>query len=169
MAEGKVVAESKITVAEAVAEILALVERLKLAFPGKTFTLDGRLLGDLGEVLVAGEYDVELFDKVKKIHDGKCSDGRLVQIKATMKDALTYPAKHDPDYYIGIRISETGTFDVVYNGPSAPIREAIKERAVPPNNLFSVKISRLKALSAKVAEKDRIPKRGAAKAIVPLG
>ena len=60
-----------------------------------------QLVGDLGEVLVETKYDLELFNKIEPHHDGKTPDGRLVQIKATMKDSLTFPVGHTPDYYLG--------------------------------------------------------------------
>lgn len=40
-----------ITIPEAVKQLLGIVQRLHAAFPHKAFTLDGRLVGDLGEVL----------------------------------------------------------------------------------------------------------------------
>jgi hypothetical protein len=91
----------KITIPDAVKQMLAIVKQLCAAFPKKKFTLDGRLVGDIGEVLVEDAYDLKLFGDVKRHHDAECSDGRLVQIKATMKDSLTFPADHVPTYYLG--------------------------------------------------------------------
>lgn len=39
--------------------MLAVVKRLCEAYPQKKFTLDGRLVGDLGEVLVEDIYDIK--------------------------------------------------------------------------------------------------------------
>ena len=91
-----------ISIPEAVEQMLAIVERLCVAYPKKRFTLDGRLVGDIGEVLVEAAYDLTLFEDIKKHHDAECSDGRLVQIKATMKESLTFPADHIPNDYLGI-------------------------------------------------------------------
>ena len=87
-----------ITIREAVEQILAIVAQLPKAYPKKKFTLDGRLVGDIGEILVETTYDVELFEDLQRHHHGTTSDGRLVQIKATMKDSLTFPADHIPNY-----------------------------------------------------------------------
>ena len=95
------------------------------------------MVGDLGETLVATEYDVELFEGVTPHHDGQTSDGRKVQIKSTMKDSLTIPADHQPDYYLGIRILVDGTIEEVFNGPGSIVREAVRNRKHPKNNQHS--------------------------------
>ena len=52
-----------ITVPDAIKQLLQIVEQLQIAHPKKKFTLDGRLVGDLGETLVEGAYDVDIFAK----------------------------------------------------------------------------------------------------------
>ena len=148
-----------ISIPEAVEQMLAIVERLCVAYPKKRFTLDGRLVGDIGEVLVEAAYDLTLFEDIKKHHDAECSDGRLVQIKATMKESLTFPADHIPNYYLGIQILADGTFVEVFNGPGAIAWEAVKKRATPKTNLHSVSITVLQNLQSKVQTGDRIPHR----------
>jgi len=146
-----------ITIPEAVKQMLNIVERLCLAYPKKKFTLDGRLVGDIGEVLVEDAYDLKLYEDVKKHHDAECSDGRLVQIKATMKKNLTFPADHMPNYYLGVQLRADGTFIEVFNGPGAIAWEAVKNRSKPKTNLHSISISALKKLNARVRPEDRIP------------
>lgn len=148
-----------ITIPDAVRQMLLIVEKLCAAYPKKKFTLDGRLVGDIGEVLVEDAYDLDLFADMKKHHDGECSDGRLVQIKATMKKSLTFPAGHIPNYYLGVQIHSDGTFTEIFNGPGAIAWKAVKGRAAPKNNLFSVQITTLKRLQTEVAEADKIPLR----------
>jgi len=151
----------KITVPEAVAEMLAIVKRLCEAYPHKKFTLDGRLVGDIGEVLVEDTYDVQLFRDMKKHHDAECSDGRLVQIKATMKKSLTFPADHIPDYYLGVQLGPDGQLTEIFNGPGAIAWKAVKDRATPKTNLHSVSVATLRKLQAEVSKEDRIPPRRA--------
>lgn len=146
-----------ITIPDAVRQMLLIVEKLCAAYPKKKFTLDGRLVGDIGEVLVEDAYDLDLFADMKKHHDGECSDGRLVQIKATMKKSLTFPADHIPNYYLGVQIHSDGTFTEIFNGPGAIAWKAVKGRAAPKNNLYSVQITTLKSLQTEVAEADKIP------------
>ena len=54
-----------ITIPDAVRQMLAIVEQLCIAYAKKRFTLDGRLVGDIGEVLVEDAYDLQLFADVK--------------------------------------------------------------------------------------------------------
>ncbi len=88
---------------DSVVKLLSIVKDLKTAYPNKEFTLDGRLVGDIGEVLAEETYLIRLFNGLMKHHDAVCLDGteRKVQIKATMKNFLTFPCDHIPDYYLG--------------------------------------------------------------------
>ncbi len=150
-----------ITIPEAVTQLLAIVERLRKTYEAqnKQFTLDGRLVGDIGEVLAESAYDIKLFNDLQKHHDATCSDGRLVQIKATMKSNLTFPVDHIPLYYIGIQVHSDGSFTEVFNGPGAVAWEAVKNRKATKTNLHSVSVSALRKLSQSVSDSDRIPKR----------
>ncbi len=148
-----------ITIPKAVKEMLAIVRRLCKAYPQKKFTLDGRLVGDIGEVLVEAEYKLKLFADQKKHHDGKCSDGRLVQIKATMQKKLTFPADHVPKYYIGVQLHNDGTFVEIFNGPGKIAAEAVRNRAKPKANLHVVTIAALQKLQTRVKPEKRIPRR----------
>ena len=50
----------------------------------KKLTIDGRLVGAIGEAGIQRDYDVDLYDVLVEAYDGETSDGRLVQIKATL-------------------------------------------------------------------------------------
>lgn len=63
---------------EAIAKLLMIVDELRKTYPYKRFTLDGRLVGDLGEVIVKQNYNLELFEKVVAKYDGKDILGRNV-------------------------------------------------------------------------------------------
>jgi hypothetical protein len=149
--------EEKNRIADALRLIFGGISSLKDAFPRKEFTIDGRLVGDIGEVVAALEYDVELFDVLVKGHDGRTSDGRLVQVKATFKDSLTF--RTVPDYYLGLKLFRDGTHEVVYNGPGKLIYEKYKHRKGIGKELLSFPNTDLQELSAMVADSDRIPKR----------
>ena len=148
-----------ITIPEAIKQLRQIVEQLQDRYPKKKFTLDGRLVGDLGEVLAELEYDIQLNDTLQKHHDAKASDGRQVQVKATMKDSLTFPGDHVPDYYLGIRIEADGTLTEIFNGPGSVAHKAVKGRRVPKTNLHSISVNALKRLNEEVHPRDRIPKR----------
>lgn len=142
---------------QAVKEMLKIVEALQNQYDKKKFTLDGRLVGDLGEILVEEDYDLELYSGLAKYHDGETPDGRKVQIKTTMKNSLTFPVDHIPHYYIGIKIHSNGTYDEIFNGPGSVAWEAVKNRKPTKTNLHSITLSALKKLNENVSEQDRIP------------
>ncbi len=135
------------------------MDRLQAAHPTKRFTLDGRLVGDLGEILVSAAYDVTLFDGLEKHHDAQCTDGRKVQIKATMQKCLTFPCDHVPDYYVGILIHRDGTFSELFNGPGAIIASNLARRKGTKTNLHAVTLSSLLKLNSTVEASQRIPLR----------
>ena len=45
------------SITEGLALIFKGIDRLREAFPNRAFTIDGRLVGDVGEVIAALEYD----------------------------------------------------------------------------------------------------------------
>jgi hypothetical protein len=149
--------DEKNKIADALRLIFDGINSLKDAFPKKEFTIDGRLVGDIGEVLAALEYDIELFDVLVKGHDGKTSDGRLVQVKATFKDSLTFHTV--PDYYLGLKLYRDGNHEVIYNGPGKLIYEKYKHRKGIGKDLLSFPNTDLQELSARVPGNDRISKR----------
>jgi len=142
---------------EALAKIFDGINQLRSALPIKEFTIDGRLVGDIGEVLVQRDYDVTLYDKLVEGYDGKTSDGRLVQIKATFKNSLTFTKI--PDYYLGIRINEDGTYVEIFNGPGKVIEDRYGHRKDFGKKQLSFPNSVLRELSENVHSNQKIPKR----------
>lgn len=52
---------------QAVREMLKIVESLQEQYDKKKFTLDGRLVGDLGEILVEEDYDLVLYSGLARL------------------------------------------------------------------------------------------------------
>ena len=150
---------SRISIPEALKELQTIVAALQRSYPEKRFTLDGRLVGDMGEILVAEHYDLELLPGIAKHYDATTSHGRRVQIKTTMKGSLTFPCDHTPDYYIGIKINEDGSIIEVFNGPGAIAGKLLRNRKVTKTNLYSISINTLLRLNESISEPDRIPRR----------
>jgi len=147
---------SKEKIREALDHIFRGIGILQAEFLNRRFTIDGRLVGDIGEIIAATEFDIELDDVSRAGHDGHTSDGRLVQIKATFKESLTFGAT--PELYLGFKLYPDGNHDVVFNGPGAVIFNEYRDRQGIGVKLLNFPISRLKELSAKVSDKDRVPK-----------
>lgn len=148
---------SRTEISAALEQIFQGIARLNAAFPHRAFTIDGRLVGDIGEVIAALEYDVVLDVTSRPTHDGRTSDGRDVQIKATFKDQLT--VRSVPDYYLGFKLFPDGEFEEVFNGPGDRIRERYAHRKGLGTELLSFPVSELQKLSTKVPADQRIQRR----------
>lgn len=142
---------------EALALIFRGIGQLKAQFPEKEFTIDGRLVGDIGEVIAALEYDVRLYDVQTPDHDGETSDGRKVQVKATFKDRLSITAV--PELYLGLQLFEDGTHTEVFNGPGAVIAAKFSHRVGFGGKQLSFPVSALAELSVNVPDSQRVRRR----------
>lgn len=140
--------------AETIRKLYGIVKKLETAHPGRHFTLDGHLVGSLGEVYAAEHYGLELARASEKTHDGAAPDGRLVQIKATQRKSIGIGS--EPNYLIVLLISQEGEFEEIYNGPGNLVWNQVKDKPMPKNGQYQVSLSRLRELNTRVADKDRI-------------
>jgi hypothetical protein len=142
---------------EALGLIFQGIGMLQAEFSQRRFTIDGRLVGDIGEIVAAAEFEIELDDVSRAIHDGRMLDGRGVQIKATFQDHLTF--KTTPDLYLGFKLFRNGTHEVIFNGPDRIIFDHYAGRAGIGEKLLRFPNSVLKKLSADIPDGLRVPKR----------
>jgi hypothetical protein len=146
--------DKKATIPKSLELIFYGIELLREAFPWKSFTIDGRLVGDIGEIIATLQYDIELYEVQKANHDGETSNGRKVQVKATFKDSLTFKAV--PDYYLGFKLFKDGRHEEIFNGPGRIIYQHYKHRKGIGETLLSFPVNKLKRLSEMVPESERI-------------
>lgn len=122
-------------------EMLKIVTELEEKFAGRHFTLDGHLIGSIGEVMASYHYGIGLYKASKKEHDGKV-DGREVQIKITQQDSIMISGK--PEYLIVLYLTRSGEVYEVYNGPgkkpweTATIRKGHSSRMMRVNKLMKL-------------------------------
>ena len=137
---------------EEVHSLIKIVRDLEQAFPGRHFTLDGHLLGSIGEVLAVYYYGIELYTASAEKHDG-CVDGKEVQIKITQRDTVLL--SDEPDYLIVLYLNSNGTVFEVYNGPG---KEAWESGGKPDKrNYKHLRVNKLMELDSEVKDEDRIP------------
>lgn len=149
---------------KAIRDLYAIVDRLgeECAEHDRHFTLDGHLLGSIGEVYVAERHGISLYTSSKKAHDGWKVDatGRRceVQIKVTQTRAKrkVVPISHQPDYLIVLLVDEDGSFEEVYNGPGTKVWDLVKDRPKPSNGQHQITLNKLRGLNAEVREEDRV-------------
>ncbi len=90
------------------------------------FTLDGRLVGDIGEMLAAQYLEITLDETQRRGHDGFTSvagQKRDVQVKCRKASTLI-GFSSVPDLLVVIAFSEDWTaWEIVFNGEGTPIRQ----------------------------------------------
>lgn len=102
----------------------------EMKHPEMTFALDGRLVGDIGELITATLFPLEILGTKSKSVDANTTVTpiRKVQIKATFGDN-GLSIKHGADHFIGLQLGDTGKFRIIYNGPANPVMSYLKAPA----------------------------------------
>ncbi len=142
---------------EGLALIFQGIQHLRQAYPHRQFTADGRLVGDIGEIIAELEYELTLHTVSQKDYDAVTPTGLRVQVKATFKDHLTFSTT--PDYYLGFKLFPDGNHEEVYNGPGQPIFDRFAHRTGIGSKLLAFPLKELRLLSAQVPAAQRIPRR----------
>jgi hypothetical protein len=132
-----------------------IVGRLESAFPGRKFTLDGHLVGSIGEVLAAYRYGLELLPPSAEGHDARAPDGRMVQIKATQ--AKTVGLYSEPQHLIVLGLNRDGTANEIYNGPGPLVWQNAGK--IQKTGQRSIGVAKLRSLMAEVPEAERLARR----------
>ena len=100
---------------EKIRQLYQIIDELEAAYPEKHFTLNGILMGNLGEVYAAEKYGLKLLPESSKMHDAITADGRLVQIKVTQGKQIALYG--EPDYLLVLEVHRDSSFTEVYSGP----------------------------------------------------
>ncbi|MEP2025410.1 hypothetical protein [Reichenbachiella sp.] len=141
-------------------ELLSITQKLRDKYNGKQFTLDGKLVGDIGEVLAAQKYGLELYGENEPVHDGyEISTGRKVQIKSSFKGNSYFPYKQVPEFFLSLIITEDGKLEELFNGPG----QFIVDHYIKTNNLkgfrknyYTLAPGILRKLNTDVPQKEKI-------------
>ena len=123
-----------------VRELYRISARLKVLHPHRNFTPDGILVGSLGEVLA--EFHDCIINKL------------LVQIKTTQRESIQIgePCQH----LIALKLMPDGTAVEVFNGPGAIVWNLVKDKPLPKNGLYSVRLNKLRELMEDVPKTQRV-------------
>ena len=147
----KYTAEKMENVKAQVQKLIEIVKELEEDFPGRHFTLDGHLVGSIGEVMAAYYYGVELYRASEKGYDGEV-DGKRVQIKISQQDNIVIP--HEPDYLIVMYLRKNGDIFEVYNGPGKMAWDSASKR--DSHNNRHMMVNKLMVLDETISTEDRI-------------
>lgn len=133
-------------------ELYKITNELEHSYPGRKFTIDGHLVGSIGEVIVAEHYGLSLLPSSTKTHDAVSKEGKLVQIKATQVQGVSISS--EPDYVIVIKLLPNGSWEEVYNGPGKPVWDNAGK--MQKNGQRPISLNKLKHLMNSVEKKDMI-------------
>lgn len=131
-------------------ELYKITNELERSYPGRKFTIDGHLVGSIGEVIVAEHYGLELLPSSTETHDAVSADGKYVQIKATQINRIDISSQ--PDYLIVIKLFSDGSWEEVYNGPGKLVWDNVGK--MQKNGQRPIAINKLRILMNSVEKKD---------------
>lgn len=137
-------------------DMVSEVEKLEKLFSGRSFTLDGHLIGSIGEAAAVYYYGITLVETNKKAIDGVYQD-KTVQIKTVQQDSVSLDFSNikEPDYLLVLYLNKSGNVYEVYNGPWDIIqKEALKANS---HGYTHFRVNRLLEISKSVDPKKRIP------------
>jgi len=139
---------------ELVRALYRTVAELQRLFPDRPFTPDGHLVGSLGEVIAAHDYNLQLLPPSTEGYDALTEDGRRVEIKITQGSRVAL--RNRPDYLLVLKLHADGTAEEVYNGPGGePWSQC---GTMQKNGQRSISLSKLKVLMKTVSEDSKTRK-----------
>lgn len=123
---------------------------------GLSFTLDGNLIGDLGEAIAAEIFGLKLVARNGTGIDGHAPDGRSVQVKASGTKRgpafrmVDIRAKHLLFFHLDL---DACTADLIFNGPEEIALMGLNK---PWNGQRMVSVQRIREADAQVPEGFRL-------------
>ena len=139
-------------VAQYLEELYEASDGLERLFPGRKFTLDGHLVGSVGEVVAAYIFDLDLNTASTMGHDAKSKCGKNVEIKLTQGRGVAI--RHEPEHLIALHRPKGGPVLVVFNGPGSIAWNNVGK--IQSNGQRTISIFRLAMLDQEVSETDRL-------------
>ena len=137
---------------ELIAKLFRIACELK-ELTGRPFTLDGHLVGSIGEVFASIHYGIELHKASHPIHDGVWR-GREVQIKATQRNSVDL--KGQTDLLLVFKVKPDGTCEEIYNGDGRRPWLSLAHRKTTKAGEISISLTQLRKLNEQVLLEDRI-------------
>jgi len=135
-----------------ISELYRIVDRLEELFPGRPFTVDGHLLGSIGEVLAAYRYNLDLKRPSTPGCDADSVQIKGVEIKTTQRRSVSF--RSEPPHLVVFSLPRNGQPQEVYNGPGRTVWPHVGKRN--KNGQYSITLTKLRALAQLVPEEARL-------------
>ncbi|OLS47310.1 DUF6998 domain-containing protein [Rhodovulum sulfidophilum] len=133
-------------------QLYEATDSLEDLFPGRKFTLDGHLVGSVGEVVASYMFGLNLNPASTKGHDAVSPSGQLVEIKLTQRERIAL--RHQPEHLLVLHRPKGSEISVVFNGPGAVAWESAG--AMQKNGQRCIGIRKLAELDALVDDAARL-------------
>lgn len=127
-----------------ITELWEIVKRLENNYKedDRKFTIDGHLLGSIGEVYAKEKFKLKLLPNSEKSHDAEdTKSGKKYQIKITQRNKVGL--RNKPDNLIVIKIDENGFPHIVYNGCGETVWELIKGKKTEQKFIYLSQLQKL--------------------------
>lgn len=100
--------------------------------PALKFTLDGRLIGDIGELLAVEHFGIVPQKKQEAGLDGIDPDGRQVEVKTTRLDSIAF--RKIAERVICIKIHGDDQWEILFDGHGSQIAKQFPKSAFRKGN-----------------------------------
>jgi len=99
--------------------------------PNLKFTLDGRLVGDIGELIAATKLGITIQKRQQTGFDGVDKEGRNVEIKTTFKNSFAF--RKITERVICIKLHGSTHWEIIYDGLGSRLIKLFAEDAYGGN------------------------------------
>jgi len=132
-----------------IGQLFRTVHALNRIYPNRPFTLDGHLVGSIGEVVAADTYGLILEKCSNEGFDAKTHDGKTVEIKLTAGESVAVSSSpNTPDLLIVLKLHPNTGFEEVYNG-QFPL-DLWRSKKASKRQVVSLRLSELRKLNPKL-------------------
>ncbi|BBE33429.1 DUF6998 domain-containing protein [Sphingosinicella microcystinivorans] len=139
----------RVKLPEPVARHYRATAELEAMYPHRKFTLDGHLVGSLGEVVAEQALGLTLYGMSKPLHDAFDKDGN-VQIKMTAARSVSM---YGPcERLVVLRVVSPEEAEISYDGPGAPAWEQAGK--MRKNGQRTISLSRLRMIAGTIRTRD---------------
>jgi hypothetical protein len=139
----------RIKLPPAVKKLYAAVEELEKQYD-RPFTIDGHLMGSIGEVLAWQTFGFVLHPPSHKGHDARCNDRGEVEIKITAGSSVAF--RGDCNHLIVFKMLNHDEAELIYDSLGAPAM--LLAGKLQKNGQRQIAISRLRALAETQGKQD---------------
>jgi hypothetical protein len=137
-----------------IGELYRIVERLEQLFPGRPFTIDGHLLGSIGEVLAAYHYGLDLSRPSTEGCDAESVRVGRVEIKTTQRRSVSF--RSEPPHLLVFLLHRNGTADEVFNGPGSLVWPHVGRPQ--KNGQHSIGLNKLRSIQTVIPADQMLPR-----------